>query len=179
VVDDHGAVREGIRALLEAEPDIVLVGAVADARSALSLSRDAPAEVAVLDHHLPDEDGLTLCLRLKCGPRPPRVLVYSGFADDHLAVRAVVAGADALLPKETDPDELPRLVRRLARGDHRRPLIGAGPLRAAGSLLDPEDLPILGMLVHRTDPGEIADALGMSPDLLHDRRGAMLDRLQR
>ena len=179
VVDDHGAVREGIRALLDAEPDIALRGALPDARSALSLVSRFPADVAVLDYHLPDEDGLTLCLRLKHAPRPPRVLVYSGFADEHLAVRALVAGADAVLPKGSDPDELSRWVRRLARGETGVPRASAGSLRVAGGLLNGDDLPILGMLLHGTSPDEVAEALGISPGHLHDRREAMLDRLQR
>jgi DNA-binding NarL/FixJ family response regulator len=179
VVDDHGAVREGIRALLEAEPNIALRGAASDARSALSLVSRFPADVAVLDYHLPDEDGLSLCLRLKGAPRPPRVLVYSGFADEHLAIRAVVAGADALLPKSSDPGELPRCVQRLARGEGRVPSASPSSLRIAGRLLDPDDLPILGMLLHGTRPEHLAEALGVDARGLAGRRLKMLNQLQR
>jgi DNA-binding NarL/FixJ family response regulator len=177
IVDDHAAVREGIRSLLAAEPDIVLAAAVADARGAVRLARSTPTNVVVVDYHLPDEHGLSLCLRLKNVAAPPRVLIYSGFADDRLAVAATVAGADALLPKGSDPDELPATVRGLAEGSTFLPPIPPAALQSAGSVLDPEDLPILGLLRFRTPQAEIADALGMNEEWLTSRRWAMLERL--
>jgi DNA-binding NarL/FixJ family response regulator len=177
IVDDHPAVREGIRSLLAVEPDISLAAAVADARGAIRLVRRTPTDVVVVDYHLPDEHGLSLCLRLKNLAHPPRVLIYSGFADDRLAVAATVAGADALLAKGSDPDELPRTVRGLAAGRAYLPAIPPAALQSAGSLLDPGDLPILGLLRYRTAPADIAQALGTSEEWLRGRRWAMLERL--
>jgi len=177
IVDDHPAVREGIRSLLAAEPGISLAAAVADARGAVRLARRTPTDVVVVDYHLPDEHGLSLCLRLKNLAGPPKVLIYSGFADHRLAVAATVAGADALLAKGSDPDELPRTVRGLAAGRTYLPAIPPAALQSAGSLLDPGDLPILGLLRHGTPPPEVAEALGTSADWLRGRRWAMLERL--
>lgn len=177
VVDDHAAVREGIRGLLEAEPDIELVAALADARAAVRLVRTRPSAVMVLDYHLPDEDGLSLCLRLKCGERPPRVVIYSAFADDSLAVRALVAGADAVLPKSSDPEDLSSAIRALAAGASHPARPSPSSLRSAGALLGSEDLPILGMLMQRTPATEIAEAMGTTEEWLTARRWAMLARL--
>src|ERR687886_832916 len=92
LVDDHEAVRAGLGALLREElasPDLIAVGGVGAALEAAE--RDGP-ELAIIDYRLPDGDGLSLCLRLKCAPRAPAVLIYSAFADGQLAVLGGVAG---------------------------------------------------------------------------------------
>jgi DNA-binding NarL/FixJ family response regulator len=177
IVDDHPAVRAGLTALLGSEPGITLTGAVAGARSAVSLIQKKPADLVVLDYHLPDEDGITLCLRLKNEEHPPQVLIYSGFADDQLAIRATVAGADTVLSKSADPDELLLAVHAIAAGEARPPRPSPEALQRAGSRLDPEDVPVLGMLAHRIPPPEIAETLGVSQSWLAARRWAMLERL--
>ena len=177
VVDDHPAVREGLRAMLDADPALRVTGVAGDAREALALTREAPADVVVVDRQLPDDDGLSLCLRLKARAAPPRVLMYSAYADERLLVLAMIAGADAFVGKASDPEDLAAMVRALGRGE--RFQWGASPsaLEAVGSRLDPEDLPVLGMLVHGTPPDEIAQTLRMSDAWLVARRWAMLSRL--
>ena len=177
VVDDHAAVREGIRAMLASEPDLDPVAVTATAREAVALAVRTRPDVMVLDYHLPDEDGLSLCLRLKSAADPPAALIYSAFADEHLVTLAVIAGADALMSKAADPDELCDVVRALADGTARPPALTAAAMEAAARRLDTEDLPILGMLAHRTPPAEIAATLGMDEAWLATRRWAMLKRL--
>lgn len=177
VVDDHAAVREGIRAWLGSEPGIDPVATAATARDALALAHRMRPEVMVLDYHLPDEDGLSLSLRLKSTPSPPATLIYSSFADQQLFALAVIAGADAVMSKGGDPAELCDVVRALARGTQRLPPIGPLAMESAASRLEAEDLPIFGMLVHRTSPAEIAATLGMDESWLTTRRWAMLKRL--
>lgn len=131
----------------------------------------------LLDYHLPDEDGLTLCLRLKASEAPPRVLIYSAFADDMLGLLAAVAGADGLISKGALADELCEALRAVARGES---LIGPpspATMESAASGLDPEDLPIIGMLIHGTPPAEIAETLGVADTWLTARRWAILERL--
>jgi DNA-binding NarL/FixJ family response regulator len=105
-------------------------------------------------------------------PRPPRVILYSAFADAALAVRAAIAGADAVLAKTASP----RALLAVLRGELRPPL-DPRALRAAGERLDPEDLPILGMLTHGVAHEEIARTLAIDPEWLVARRWAMLARL--
>jgi DNA-binding NarL/FixJ family response regulator len=177
VVDDHAAVREGLRAMLEADPALRVTGVAGEAREALTLTREAPADVVVLDRHLPDDDGLSLCLRLKARAAPPRVLIYSAYADERLLVLAMIAGADALVDKAADPEDLAAIVRALGRGERFEWRASPSALEAVGSRLDPEDLPVLGMLVHGTRPADIAQTLRMSDAWLVARRWAMLSRL--
>lgn len=177
VVDDHAAVREGIRAMLASEPGLDPIAVTATAADALALAeRDRP-DVIVLDYHLPDEDGLSLCLRLKSTNDPPAALIYSAFADDHLVALAIIAGADALMSKAADPDALCDMVRALAGGTARMPTLMPTAMHSVASRLDAEDLPILGMLANRTSPAQIAATLRMDEAWLTTRRWAMLNRL--
>ena len=177
VVDDHPAVREGIRAMLASEPDLDPVAVTATAREAVLMAERIRPEVMVLDFHLPDEDGLSLCLRLKGTAAPPAALIYSAFADEHLVTLAAIAGADALMSKAADPDELCDTIRALAEGTARLPPIAPVAMESAASRLDAGDLPILGMLANRIPATEIAMTLRMNDAWLTTRRWAMLKRL--
>jgi DNA-binding NarL/FixJ family response regulator len=179
IVDDHAAVRAGLAALVAPEPDLEVVAVEADAEGALeAVARLAPA-LALVDVHLPGDDGLTLCLRLR-EARPehgPRVVLYSAFADDLLVILAAVAGADALVAKSADPEELLTTLLATADGRGRRPAASPSALATVGAVLDPDDLPVLGMLVHGTPAAEIAETLGMQEEWLLARRWAILRRL--
>jgi hypothetical protein len=87
-------------------------------------------------------------------------------------VRAAIAGASGVLAKSAAP----RTLLASLRGAPTRPL-DPHALRAAGARLDPDDLPILGMLSHGVEPGEVATTLGIEPEWLVARRAAMLLRL--
>jgi DNA-binding NarL/FixJ family response regulator len=177
VVDDHGAVREGLYALFGQTPGLEPVGAAANGREAMTLVEERRPRLVVLDVHLPGEDGLSLCLRLKSADDPPAVVLYSAFADERLWIRGIVAGADAVVDKNEDPDVLCRIAFEVARG--RRPIldVSADGLRDGAARLHPEDLPVIGMLVHGTTPEEIATTLGVSASWLTARRWAMLAAL--
>jgi DNA-binding NarL/FixJ family response regulator len=178
VVDDHAAVREGVRAMLGGEPDLHPVAVAATAGAAAEAAALEHPDVMVIDYNLPDEDGLSLCLYLKSRDGAPAAVVYSAFADEHLVPLAVVAGADAVVAKATPPDELCDTVRAVARGESRVPPLTQPAMEAAGARLDAEDLPIFGMLAHGTPPDEIAATLRMSPSWLVARRWAMLEQLR-
>jgi DNA-binding NarL/FixJ family response regulator len=177
IVDDHAAVRAGLAALVAPEPDLDVVALAADADTAVTCAEEHAPDLALIDFQLPDEDGLSLCLRLEGMAPRPRTVIYSAYADDLLAVLCAVAGADALVPKSADPGRLLDTIRAVAVGERARPRPTPAALNTVGASLDPNDLPVLGMLVHGTAPGEVADTLGMSPDWLLARRWAILRRL--
>lgn len=177
IVDDHAAVRTGLAAL--AAPELEVVGGAPDAETALALAGEHAPDVVVIDVHLPGEDGLSLCLRLNAARPRPGLVLYSAFADDLLAALAVVAGADALVPKSAEPELLRETLLVVAHGERRAPRPTPSALATIGAALEPEDLPILGMLVHGTPPSEVADTLAISPAWLTARRWAMLRRLTR
>jgi DNA-binding NarL/FixJ family response regulator len=177
VVDDHAAVRMGLGGLLEDHLDVELVATAASAREALADAARVAPDVAVVDYHLDDSDGLTLCRALKRLPRPPRVLVYSAYADGALAAAAVVAGADGVVSKGTLGEEVVRTIRVLAHGRRAIPPIPRAVQRSLRARLEPTDQAILGMLLQGIAPSEIADVLSISPSRLESRRTAMLRTL--
>jgi DNA-binding NarL/FixJ family response regulator len=178
ILDDHPMVRAGVEAFVEAEPGMSVAAAVATVAEAEVACDETAPDVLVSDYHLPDGDGLSLCLRLNQDGGPP-VVLFSAFADGELAVLAAVAGALAVVPKSADPGELMDAVRAAARGGRAGQDAHPLALRAAGERLDPDDLPVLGMLAHGLPPAEIADTLGVARDRLDERRRAMLARLSR
>jgi DNA-binding NarL/FixJ family response regulator len=132
----------------------------------------------VVDYHLPGRDGLTLTRKLARMPRPPQVLVFSAYADQRLELAALLAGADAVLSKNTLGLELCQQIGSLARGRTQHFSIEARALAAVSDELEVEDRPILGMLAAGTHPDEIIEVLGLSRDELESRRSAMLQRLK-
>jgi DNA-binding NarL/FixJ family response regulator len=172
LIDDHPAVRAGLRGLIEDEDGMRVAASAATAREGFEAIADTQPALALIDLHLPDDDGLSLCLRTRTLPLPPRVIIYSAFADTGLAVRALIAGAEGVLAKSTPPRALLDALR-----DGAAFVPDGRALRAIGERLDPGDLPILGMLAHGVSTREIEITLGLEPALLEARRWAMLSRL--
>src|SRR5690242_9062376 len=99
VLDDHAAVRAGVAAILDPEPDIMWVGSAADEEELWPLLRRTRPTVVVLDVHHPGQDGLALCLQIKRDPLAPAVVLHSSAGTAELAVAAAVAGVDAVVSK--------------------------------------------------------------------------------
>jgi two-component system, NarL family, response regulator DevR len=173
LVDDHPAVRFGIRALIADEPDMQLVAEHGSA-SADTVEVAGWADVAVVDYHLGDRDGLWLAQQIKRRPAAPPVLIYSAFADAPLAVAAIVAGADGLLAKATLSEELSVAIRRLASGHQYFPAIPPSLAAALCARLEPVDQAICSMLIHGVPPAEIGERLDLAPVELDARRGSIL-----
>jgi DNA-binding NarL/FixJ family response regulator len=178
IVDDHHAIRLGVESAVRSESDLVAVGTASNGAELGPMLYSTHPDVVLLDYRLPDADGLTLCRQVKSDVLAPAVIVYSAFADDSMIVPAIVAGADGLLHKGGTARELFEAIRQVAAGGAALPAVSHAQLEAAGHALDDEDLPILGMLVSRTPPSEIAHTLGLDPADLKHRIMRMLNRLK-
>lgn len=121
VVDDHPAVRTGLLVAMRTEPGIVAVAGVGTAADAVTEARRSDIDVALVDYHLPDENGLSLCRALKQIEPPPRVLLYTAFAGSALKVPAKMAGADGLVDKGVPTDSLLDAIRDVMRDSSRVP----------------------------------------------------------
>lgn len=174
-VDDHPAMRAGLLAVLRAEPGVVWRGAVATAAEALR-SADG-MDVVLADYRLPDADGLALCQALKGRPNPPRVLMYSAHAAG-LAVPARLAGADGVLDKAMPANTLSQAVRVVASGKTVFPDPLVELANAGADRLEPEDLPILGMIMDGCSREEVAEVMRMPPLELAARLERMISVLK-
>src|SRR5437764_6117838 len=121
VVDDHPAVRAGLRELLADQPDFEVIGATATAESALAVAETQRIDVAVVDYQLGGRNGLWLSRKLKRLGDPPAVLIYSAYADGVLAAAAVVAEADGIVGKGKLGADLCAAIRSVASGRHHLP----------------------------------------------------------
>ena len=176
IADDHAAVRAGVCRLLGEQPDMRIVTEAASAISAVTTTDGSP-QVAVIDYHLGDRNGLWVTRRLRQLVPPPRVLIYSAFTDDALAIAAVVAGADGLLSKSAIGEELCVAIRRLAAGHRYLPSISASVTRAMSARLDLRQRTIVAMLVHGISPEQITARLPITTQQLETQQTAILAML--
>jgi DNA-binding NarL/FixJ family response regulator len=178
LVDDHYAVRLGLEAALDAQPGMIPVGSAACAAEVPPLLYRTAPDVLIVDYRLPDEDGLSLCLRVGSDVPAPAMLVHSAFADGWLTVPALIAGADGIVHKGATGLELAEAIRAVASGRSAMPTIAPELLAAAAAAIDPEDQAILGMLVHGLPHAEIGSTLRIGPAELRGRRARMLAALR-
>jgi len=178
VVDDHPAVRAGLRELLSDVVDFDVVAAVESAEAAMTVAEQEPLDVAVVDYQLRGRNGLWLSRKLKRLPDPPAVLIYSAYTDGVLAAAVVVAEADGIVSKGRLGSDLAAAIRAVAAGHRRLPML---PPRLAETLrrrLDPQEQAIFGLLLAGIEPREIATTLGLPAAELESRLWEMLRRLE-
>jgi DNA-binding NarL/FixJ family response regulator len=178
VVDDHPAVRAGLQKLLDDEVDFTVVAAVAAAEEAMAVAEREPIDVAVADYQLGSRNGLWLSRKLKRLPEPPRVVIYSAFADGVLAAAAVVAEADAIVGKGALGSQLSQAIRAAGRGERHLPPVAPWLAEALRRRLGQEEQAIFGMLSAGIEPAAIAETLQLSAAGLESRLWSMLRALE-
>jgi two-component system, NarL family, response regulator DevR len=120
LVDDHAIVRQGLRSILEREPDLRIVAEASTAAEARVVVRRAQPRIVLLDLKLStssDTEGLDLCAELAEEYPALGILVLTTFLDEQLVLRAVRAGARGYVVKDVDMTGLVRAIRDVARGD--------------------------------------------------------------
>jgi DNA-binding NarL/FixJ family response regulator len=178
VVDDHPALRAGLKQLLDQEAGYLLLGTVSnEAELTIALQRHRP-DVVIMDYALTRGDGLSACFRLKQRPRPPGVVVYSAYVDDVFAVPATLAQADAIVSKNDSVEVLLTAINAVAAGESQVPSPDPEALEAASSRLRAEDLPILGMLFASLRVDDIATTLGVDPRDVRARALRIIGEMQ-
>ena len=141
IVDDHEVVRQGLRFVLEQEPDLVVVGECADGEAALAAIPAAAPDVVLLDMVMPGIGGMGVLHALREVDDGPVVIILTSFSDQDRAMDAVRAGATSYLPKTTAVDRVVAAVRAAAEG---------------GSVLDPD---VVALLVQRVRENDDASPL--------------------
>ena len=151
LLDDHEVVRSGLRALLEASHDIVVVGEAGTVAEALARIPPTRPNVAVLDVRLPDGSGIEVCREIRSRWKEIACLMLTSYADDEALFAAIMAGAAGYLLKRVGSTDLVDAVRRAGEGQ---------------SLLDPALTErVLDRL--RTGPNEDSRLASLTP---HERR---------
>jgi DNA-binding NarL/FixJ family response regulator len=117
LVDDQELVRYGLRLVLEAQPDILVVGEAATGIEALRSVRRLEPDVVLMDVRMPDLDGIEATKQISLDHPDTRVLVLTTYDRDEFAFGALKAGAAGFLLKNTRPEELVAAVRAVRTGD--------------------------------------------------------------
>ena len=117
LVDDHALVRQGVRAFLETEPDIVIVAEASSGEDAIRLAVEHAPDVALMDLVMPGLDGVETTRRLTRASPRTQVIVLTSYHEDEHIVPALRAGALSYLLKDVGPEELVSAVRKAAAGE--------------------------------------------------------------
>jgi len=178
LADDQALVRAGFRALLDAQDDIEVVGEAGDGDEAARLARRLHPDVVLMDIRMPGTDGLTATRTIARDERLDgvRIVILTTFELDEYVFEAIRAGASGFLVKDTEPVELLRAVRAVARGDAllspgvTRRLIGAfatqtqeAPRRPELDTLTEREREVMGLVAEGLTNDEIAARLYVSP----------------
>ena len=138
IADDHRIVRQGLRLILETEPDFEVVGEASDGVQAVRLCQELNPDVVLMDLRMPSMDGLTAIERLRREQPGIAVVILTTFNEDELMVRGLQAGARGYLLKDTDRSTLFETLRAAARGETLlKPEIMARVLSRVAALASP------------------------------------------
>ena len=119
LADDQALIRAGFRVLLDSAEDIEVVGEADNGAQAVTIARDRLADVVLMDIRMPTVDGLEATRRMAADENLAgvKVLILTTFESDEYVYEALQAGASGFLVKDTEPEELLRAIRVVARGD--------------------------------------------------------------
>ncbi|APU16808.1 MULTISPECIES: response regulator transcription factor [Actinoalloteichus] len=189
LADDQAVVRAGFRTILEAEPDIVVVGEASDGRQAIDAARTLRPDLVLMDVRMPRLDGIAATREL-VGETGIPVLIVTTFDLDEYVFAALRAGASGFLLKDVEPDDLVAAVRVVASGEG---LVASRVTRRliaefARSLPAPQPAPpptelttreyeTLLLVAKGLSNAEIAEQLVVSPSTIKTHVGSLLAKL--
>jgi DNA-binding NarL/FixJ family response regulator len=193
ICDDQELIRTGFATIVDAQPDLEVVGDCADGRAAVDLAARLRPDVVVMDVRMPVLDGIE-ATRLLAGAgvaHPVKVLVVTTFNLDAYVYEALRAGASGFLLKDAPPKHLLHGIRTVASGaallapEVTRQLLGqyAGRVRPAGEpakpspRLSPRELEVLRLIAAGLSNSEIAEALGVGPETVKTYVSRILTKL--
>jgi DNA-binding NarL/FixJ family response regulator len=191
LVDDQELVRTGFRMVLDAQPDMTVVGEAADGRQAVEFARHHDADVMVMDARMPRMDGVAATRQIRQAGDRPRVLMLTTFDLDEYAFAALKAGASGFLLKDVPPEELLFAIRAVHSGDAvvapsttRRLIDRFAPMLPAGDVAGPEladlterEREVLILVAQGLSNAELAQRLFVSEATVKTHVGRILAKL--
>jgi DNA-binding NarL/FixJ family response regulator len=192
LADDHTLVRAGIRALLENLPSVEIVGETGDGQEALALIRDKRPEVAFVDIAMPGLNGLEIAARATRDVPGTKVVILSMHGTPGHVAQALRAGVSGYVLKDAAADELPVLLRAIARGETYLSssiskhvvdgYLGRTPAASPAEgvpvdVLTPRQREILQLVAEGKSTKDVAQMLGLSVKTVETHRSQIMDRL--
>jgi len=163
-VDDHRIVREGLRMVINSEPDMIVIDAAATGGEAVARYQQHSPDITLMDLQLPDMGGVDAIRAIRDLDATARIIVLTMYKGDEDIHRAINAGASTYLLKDTLADELPRIIREVHAGRQTLPPDVQARLqeRAASPTLTPREIDVMKLVAAGRRDKEIAVALAIS-----------------
>jgi DNA-binding NarL/FixJ family response regulator len=179
-VDDHPVVRDGIAAIINLQPDMMLAGAAATGGEALEQFFKLRPDVALVDLRLPDMSGFDLIKKIRDKSPNARIIVLSSHEGDVDIQRALEAGAQGYVVKGIVRDELLEVIRSVHGGKRRLPAAVAQKLaeHMADEPVSPRELEVLSLMAAGKRNKEIASDLSIAEDTVKMHVRNILSKLQ-
>jgi two-component system, NarL family, invasion response regulator UvrY len=182
LVDDHSIVRDGLKRILAATPDLEVAGEAASGEAALALVKANDYDVAMLDMSMPGLSGVDLIKRLKLEKPRLRILVLSMHGEQQYAARALKAGASGYLNKDSASELLLGALRKIAAGGVHIGEAAAASLLQSGNkpaheTLSDREFEVLRLLVNGLGPTEIGERLHLSVKTVSTHKTRILEKL--
>jgi DNA-binding NarL/FixJ family response regulator len=188
IVDDHAVLREGVRALLQLQPDLEVVGEAADGKSALAEVERLDPDVVLMDIAMPGLGGIEAALEMKKLGRRARILILSQYEDREYVRRLLKAGVAGYVLKKSAGAELPGAIRAVHRGGlvldpevartamEESGVAGTGTVDPYDALTDREKQ-VLKLVAEGLSSKEVADVLGISVKTAMTHREHVMEKL--
>lgn len=190
LADDHTMLRDGLRALLETDPEFSVVASAADGRAALRLARQLQPDVAVMDIAMPELNGIDAAEQIRSECPNTQIVILSIHASSEHIYRAFRAGALGYLLKESAGEELAQAVRAAHAGrryltqrvadtllDHYLQQREQGPGASALDQLSGREREVLQLVAEGLSSAEIAARLALSPRTVETYRARLMHKL--
>jgi DNA-binding NarL/FixJ family response regulator len=195
LADDHAIVRKGIQFLAQAEPDLEVVGAAKDGREAVEMCQRLRPDVVILDHSMPNLNGLEAAAQISRSDFIPSMIMLSMHTDETYIMRAISAGVLGYVSKESAEDEIVDAIRAVVTGKpylspaiaHRLLVTGRTPAETVAEnrseLHDPYDSltgrerETLQLIAEGKTNKEIANILKLSPYTVDKYRSGLMQKL--
>ncbi len=190
IAEDHSIVRDGLRMLLQSEPDLVVVAEAENGREAVVRAKETQPDLAILDLSMPDLSGLEATRLIIAESPQTRVLILTMHDSDEYFFRALQAGASGYVLKKAATQDLIAAVRAVARGEAflypsvAKKLIGdylhrvqPGAEESGYASLSDREREILLLLAEGLSNQEIAERLAITQSTLQTHRAHILEKL--
>ena len=178
-VDDHPLVREGLVGLIGVQPDMTVVGEAGNGREAIQQFRTHRPDVTLMDLQMPEMNGLDALIAIRTEFPEARVIVLTTYEGDVHILRALKAGAQGYLLKNTLHSELLQTIRAVHAG--KRSLSPEASFQIAQHMSDetltPAEVVVLRLIAAGSANKEIADQLGVTEDTVKGRVKSILSKL--
>jgi DNA-binding NarL/FixJ family response regulator len=189
IADDHQMFRQGLRLLLESQPDIEVVAETGDGRSAVQLAAEHSPELIVMDVSMPDLNGIDATRQIMANAPPgkaPKIIALSAHTDQHLAEQMLAAGASGYVLKHSAFPEMMEALAAVLTGkvylsptlpnSKSKGVVAANDAAGSGKL-SPREREILQLLAEGKAMKEIASVLGVSIKTVETHRRTMMSKL--